>query len=49
MTSFVEELHLYNFDPKLHYALFQDGPLRIEASTTGALSTISKIIRMVSI
>lgn len=28
---------------------FQDGPLRVEASTTGAMSTISKIIRMVSL
>lgn len=26
---------------------FQDGPLRIETSTTGSMSTISKIIRMV--
>jgi Cu+-exporting ATPase len=25
-----------------------DGPLRIQASTTGALSTIAKIVRMVS-
>lgn len=29
------------------YFFFQDGPLRIEASTTGSMSTISKIIRMV--
>lgn len=29
--------------------LFQDGPLRIEASSTGSNTTISKIVRMVSI
>ena len=28
--------------------LFQDGPLRIEATSTGSNSTISKIVRMVS-
>lgn len=29
--------------------LFQDGPLRIEASSTGSNTVISKIVRMVSI
>lgn len=28
--------------------LFQDGPLRIEATSTGSNSTIAKIVRMVS-
>lgn len=28
--------------------LFQDGPLRIEASSTGSNTMISKIVRMVS-
>lgn len=31
-----------------HFNLFQDGPLRIEACSTGSNSMISKIVSMVS-